>query len=133
MDHKDVAREWERLCGIRKIPVPANGTIPVLKETDQKVRDAGIKWYPGSFPGDPDISKFVLGAARYKQHKSRVDHGMRMDAWNESERKRTTRSIKVLVEAIEKYWMMGPKKRKSTDTDSDDEEWHPKWARSSRR
>ena len=128
MDRKDVGREWERLCGSRRIPVPEKGTAPVLNEADQKVRDSGIRWYTGSFPGDPDIATFVLGAALYKQHKSRVDHGMRIDAWSESDRKRTSQSIRVLIEAIEKYWTMG-RKRKSADSDKDDADWNPRSAR----
>ena len=132
MEWKDVVREWEILCGKRRIPVPEKGTAPVLKETDQKVRDAGIRWYTGSFPGEPDIATFVLGTALYKQHKSRVDHGMRMNSWSESDRKRTTQSIKVLVEAIEKYWKMG-RKRRSADSDEEDEDWVPKRTRKRRR
>ena len=59
---------------------------------------------------------------------------MRMDMWSECERKRTTQSIKKLVEAIEIYWAMGMKKRKSEKSKSvDDEEWRPKRARRSRR
>ena len=132
MEWKDVVREWEILCGKRRIPVPEKGTAPVLKETDRKLRDAGIRWYTGSFPGEPDIATFVLGTALYKQHKSREDHGMRMDVWSESDRKRTTQSIKVLVEAIEKYWTM-EKKRRSADSDEEDEDWVPKRARKRRR
>ena len=83
----------------------------------------------GSFPGDPDIIISVVGDESYQQHKSRVDHGMRMDAWNESTRKRTTSSIKVLVDAIEKYWTLGVKERKRARSDKGDEEWNPKRAR----
>ena len=126
MTRKDVTTEWQRLCGRRKIPTPEKGAVPVLKETDSTVRDAGIRWYTGSFPGEPDIITSVLGDELYQQHKSRIDYGMRMDTWNESTRKRTTRSIKVLVDAIDRYWTMGMKKRKRDQADEGDEEWKPK-------
>ena len=133
MTRKDVTTEWTRLFRSRKIPIPEKGAVPVLKESDSKVRDAGIRWYTGSFPGEPDIIKFVLGTVSYQKHKSRVDHGMRMDTWSETERKRTTQSIKTLVEAIEKYWTMGVKKRKRVLSDVEDEEWWPRRTRRSRR
>ena len=57
---------------------------------------------------------------------------MRMCAWIEKDRKRTTQSIKVLVEAIEKYWEMGSKRRRA-DSDEDDVEWIPKKAGKRRR
>ena len=129
MTHKDVTSEWKKLCGSRQIPIPQKGLVPVLKETDSKVRDAGIRWYTGSFPGESDVIAFVLGNVSYKKHKSRVDHGMRMDKWNECERKRTAQSIKILVDAIDKYWTMGMNKRKRTKPDMDEEEWCPKRTR----
>ena len=131
MTHKDVTEEWKRLCRNRKIPTTERGAVPVLKETDSKVRDAGIRWYTGSFPGEPDIISCVLGDDAYKIHKSRVNYGMRMDIWNRGERKRTTESIKVLVDAIETYWKMGKRTRSryQRDTEGDDEEWHPKRVR----
>ena len=89
---------------------------------------------PGAFPGDPDILTDVLGAGMYKKHKLRVDNGMRLDSWSESERKRIRQSIKALVEATEKYWEMGKRKRKmSIESELDDEEWNPKRSRRSRR
>ena len=129
MTKKDVIGEWAKLCGSRKIPIPETGTVPVLKETEQKVRDAGIRWYTGAFPGDSDIIKLVIGDESYKKHKSRVDHGMQMDSWSESERKRSRESIKALVEAIEKYGTMGMMKRRRSKLDEGDEEWHPQRAR----
>ena len=133
MTRKDVILGWKRLCGRRRIPIPEKGVAPVLKETDRKVRDAGIRWYTGSFPGEPDMITLVVGDAAYKQHKSRVDHGMRMDTWSEGDRKRTTKSIKVLVDAIDKYWTIGVKKRRGDGSDLDDEEWQPKRVRRLRR
>ena len=131
MTRKDVTAEWKKLCRSRSIPIPEKGKAPILREVDQKVRDAGIRWYTGSFPGDPDVLKHVLGAATYKQHKSRVDNGMGLDVWGESARKRTTQSIKALVQAIEKYWEMGNGKRKRIESDMEDEEWKPKRTRRS--
>ena len=115
MKREDVNTEWKKLCRSRKIPIPEKGSVPVLKEADRKVRDAGIRWYTGAFPGDPDIATLVIGEESYKKHKSRIEHGMRMEAWSDGERKRTTQSIKALVEAIEKYWEMGTKKRRMTE------------------
>jgi len=126
MTRKDVLAEWRKLCRSRNIPIPEKGAVPVLKEADSKVRDAGIRWYTGSFPGEPDIIISVIGEESYQRHKSRVDHGMRMEMWKECVRKRTAESIKVLVDAIEKYSMMGTKKRKRAKPDSEDEEWNPR-------
>ena len=123
MMRKDVIAEWKRICRSRNIPIPETGAVPVLKEADSKVRDAGIRWYTGSFPGDPDIIISVIGEESYQRHKSRVDHGMRMDMWEKCVRKRTAESIKFLVDAIEKYWITGTKKRKRARPDSEDEEW----------
>ena len=126
MTRKDVTSEWQTLCARRSIPTPEKGVVPILNESDPTVRDAGIRWYTGSFPGEPDIITTVIGDESYQQHKSRVDYGMRMDTWNGSTRKRTTSSIKVLVDAIDKYWIMGMKKRKRDRLDEGDEEWHPR-------
>ena len=133
MKREDVVTEWKKLCRSRKIPLPEKGSAPVLRETDQKVRDAGIRWYTGAFPGEPDIATLVLGADSYKRHKSRIDHGMRLDSWSEGERKRTTQSIRVLVNAIEEYWKMGVKKRKRIGKEEEDEEWSPRRRRRSTR
>ena len=130
MTRKDVTSAWKKLCGSRKIPTPEKGSVPVLSETDQKVRDAGIRWYTGAFPGEPDIATLVLGAESYRKHKSRMDHGMRLETWSEGERKKTTQSIKALVEGIEKYWNMGMKKRRLIGDDEGDEDWSPKRAKS---
>ena len=74
------------------------------------------------------MKTFVTDNACFKQLKSRVDYGMRMEHWSDCERKRTTKSIKALVDAIEKYSMIEIKKRKKRDADEDDEEWHPRKA-----
>ena len=133
MTNKDVAKEWKVLCSKRKIPIPGKGLVPVLTETNHKVRDAGIKWYTGSFPGDPDMIITVLGEEFYKRHKSIIDHGMQLDTWSTLERNNITKSIKVLLDAVEKYWEIGVKKRRVKRLEEDDEEWIPrKFHRSSK-
>ena len=79
--------------------MPDNGLVPILREGDPKVRDAGIKWYTGSFPGMSDDIQTVLGQERYKREKSRIEVGMQLQSWNMSVRKRTVDSLRVLVSA----------------------------------
>ena len=101
MSKEFVKQSWHALCRgrRRRIPVPDNGLVPILREGDPKVRDAGIKWYTGSFPGMSDDIQTVLGQERYKREKSRIEVGMQLQSWNMSVRKRTVDSLRVLVSA----------------------------------
>ena len=101
MTKQDVRKAWEVLCRNRRrqIPLPKSGLLPILYESNRKVRDAGIKWFTGSFPGNPDDLKMVLGPEDYQRIKVRIEAGMKMDTWIESVRKRTIESIHAVLEA----------------------------------
>ena len=103
MSHRDLVQEWERLCRGRRrtIPVPKKGLLPILSERDRQIRDAGIKWYCGSFPGRPDALKVALGIERYTEHKSRIAACMGLETWPAGVRARAAESISTLVHAIE--------------------------------
>ena len=100
MTKNDVHKAWECLCRRRRrrVPVPKSGLLPILYEHDRHVRDAGIKWFTGSFPGNPDDIKMMLGPESYQQTKVRIETGMQLDKWNEVVRKRTTESIREILE-----------------------------------
>ena len=99
MSKQDVKKAWQALCRgrRRRIPVSDRGLTPILSEQDCKVRDAGIKWYAGSFPGMSDDLQAVLGLEKYKREKSCIETGMQMERWSTSVRKRTVNSIRVLL------------------------------------
>ena len=103
MSKKDVRLAWAGLCRgcSRKIPVPRIGVVPILKEPDSKVREAGIKWFSGSFPGNPVYLKIRLGEAVYQSTKSRLEAGMRLESWNGPVRKRTVDSIRLFLGALD--------------------------------
>lgn len=46
MSGKDVIQEWHRLCSgrCRGMAVPERGRLPILRERDAKIGDAGIRW-----------------------------------------------------------------------------------------
>ena len=96
MMKRDVHKAWEVLCRRRRrqIPVPKSGLLPILYEQDRHVRDAGIKWFTGSFPGNPDDLKMMVGPESYQRIKVRIEAGMRMEKWSAGVRKRTTESIR---------------------------------------
>ena len=99
----DVRLAWISLCRRRRrrIPVPESGSLPILKERDSRIRDAGIKWYAGSFPGIPDDLKMKLGLESYQRTKVRIEAGMGQEKWSDGVRKRTVDSIRVFLDARE--------------------------------
>ena len=101
MTRADVRSAWTALCRRKRriIPVPESGTVPILKERDVKIRDAGVKWYAGSFPGMPDDLKAKLGHETYQRTKARIEIGMGVEKWSQGARKRTVDSIRVLLDA----------------------------------
>ena len=117
----EVYIQWERLCrrSRRKIPVPKSGLIPVLEEQNRKVRDAGIKWYCGSFPGNPDRLKAVLPAEEYRRHMTRIQTGMLADTWGPGARSRTVESLLALVAILEEYCQRGKKRERNEAGPSD--------------
>ena len=116
MTRRDVEIAWERLCGRcrRRIPVPEKGLLPVLNENDRIVRDAGIRWYCGTFPGKPDVLTQELGEAEYTRHKDRITAGMRAKRWNTRSRKRTIESLKTFSEVLDECVPIGRKRARST-------------------
>ena len=56
LEHKDIIYYWKRLCvgKTRVIPTPETCGVPILKERERELREAGIKWYMGSFPGSSE-------------------------------------------------------------------------------
>ena len=116
MTRRDVETAWERLCDRcrRRIPVPDKGLLPVLNENDRIVRDAGIRWYCGTFPGKPDVLKQELGEAEYTRHKDRIAAGMRAKRWNARSRQRTIESLKMFSEVLDGCVPIGRKRARST-------------------
>ena len=103
MTKQDLRNTWSQLCRgrRRRIPVPEKGLLPILQEKDSQVRDAGIKWYCGSFPGNPDRLQTSLGLAAYSRHKNRIQTGMQADVWSATARTRTIDSIKAFLAVME--------------------------------
>ena len=101
MTKVDVHKAWECLCRRRRrqVPVPKTGLLPILYEHDRHVRDTGIKWFTGSFPGNPEDLKMLLGSEVYQRVKVRIETGMQMEKWSAVVRKRTIESIHVFLEA----------------------------------
>ena len=105
---KDMTRDqlrtvWKALCrrNRRSIPVPRAGPVPILTETDTTIRDAGIRWYAGSFPGMSSDIKAKIGTADYEEAKQAIDKGLRMEQWNQKTRNRTIESLRVFLSARE--------------------------------
>ena len=100
MDRKELYNAWQRLCRGRRrgIPIPDKGHLPILKEQDSKVRDAGIRWYTGTFPGMPDDLRMALGQEVYRSTMLRMGVGLRETAWTHHVRKRTLESIRVILQ-----------------------------------
>ena len=103
MTKQDVRNAWLQLCRGRRrsIPMPTTGHLPILYETNREVRDAGIKWYCGSFPGNPDRLQMILGMEQYNRHKTIIQTGMQAEAWSESLKKKTTESIRAFLTVLE--------------------------------
>ena len=114
MSKEEVKTAWKALCRgrRRRIPMPDRGLVPILSERDRQVRDAGIRWYTGSFPGMSDDLKTVLGPERYMRNKARIETGMQLEKWDSSVRKRTVDSIRVLVTTREPEVRSRGRKRK---------------------
>ena len=120
MTRKEVCNQWSRLCRGRRrpIPMPDSGFVPILHETNRQIRDSGIKWYCGSFPGNPDRLQTILGMTAYTRHKVRIQTGMQAPKWSASERQRTIDSITAFTAVLEGTSPRGAK-RKRVDVDGD--------------
>ena len=92
--------QWEYLCRARKriIPVPEKGHLPILSERDVKVRDAGIRWYTGAFPGRSDDLKEALGLDMYISTMAWLGAGLVEKRWTAGVRKRTMQSIRSILD-----------------------------------
>ena len=99
---KGLREFWTQLCRRcrRQIPIPKSGLVPILNEKDRKARDAGIKWYCGSFPGNPERLQTGLGLAQYTRHKVRIHTGMQAEHWSGGVRRRTVESLQVFLEVL---------------------------------
>ena len=123
---------WHQLCRGRRrgIPVPAKGHLPILSERDSQVRDAGIKWYTGTFPGMPDAIRVALGPERYRRVKMRLEIGLREQKWSKGVRKRTVQSLQLVLQAKEGQSedddaprARGPKRRRDTGLQGTRKRW----------
>ena len=119
MTRQDVIEAWKTLCRRlrRRISVPKSGLLPILYEKDRRVRDAGIKWYCGSFPGHPDRLKAALPAGEYQRHLHRIQTGLSAEKWGRGMRHRTVESLLAFVEILEGCNSQGHK-RKGSETGS---------------
>ena len=86
-----------------------------MAEKDPRIREAGIKWYCGSFPGKPDILELRIGRAAYQMHKARLETGMNLESWTGGIRRRTSESLKAFVEGLEQPQIAGLKRRKEEE------------------
>ena len=112
MSKKDLHNAWTALCRRlrRRIPVPKSGLLPILYEQDARVRDAGIGWLCGSFPGNPDLLQTQFGPAMYHQHKVRITNGMQESVWDARMRRETVETILAFVEALDRSPGQGQKR-----------------------
>ena len=115
MTKQDLRAAWSQLCRRcrRPIPVPESGFLPFLYEKDRNIRDAGIKWFCGSFPGCPDRLQTSLGIPTYTRHKNRLQIGMQATKWSATARKRTIDSIKAFTEVLDRQETVRRKRRRS--------------------
>ena len=113
MTKNDVPHFWIGLCRSlrRRIPIPDSGYLPILYESDPKVRDAGIRWLCGTFPGNPALLEDALGSARYNQHKSRITSGMQAQVWSSRTRRETVASLLAFVEVLDTETQRRKKRR----------------------
>ena len=74
MSRDDLKEFWEKLRQgkTRIIPIPKKGFCPILYVRDRQVRENGIKWYFGSFPGRNDSIKNILGEMKYNEIMDRL-------------------------------------------------------------
>ena len=117
MSKRDVYKQWELLCSRRRrrIPIPKSGLLPILSEKDPRVRDAGIKWFCGSFPGNPDLLKMRIGNEAYQRNKARLETGMSLVAWSNGTRRTTVESLKTFLEGLEQRQITGRKRDRERD------------------
>lgn len=120
MTRKDVLEAWKTLCRRcrRKIPVPKSGLLPILHEKDPRVRDAGIKWYCGSFPGNPALLKALLPAGEYQRRLHQLQNGLQAERWDPGMRARTVESLISLLETMEGSASAGRKRKANEVNDS---------------
>ena len=102
MSKRDLRSIWSQLCRRcrRRIPVPDSGFLPILYEKDRHVREAGVKWYCGSFPGNPDQLQAQLGTDMYTRHKVRIQSGMHDSSWTSGTRRKTIESLQAFLMAL---------------------------------
>ena len=117
MTRTDIIAAWKVLCRRlrRKISVPKSGLLPVLQEKDRRVRDAGIKWYCGSFPGNPTRLKASLPAGEYQRNLHRIQTGMLAEQWGPGLRRRTVGSLLNFVDALDGFASQGTKRKDIED------------------
>ena len=98
LSRKDLLLAWHKLCRGRRrgIPIPDRGLLPILQEHDSKVRDSGIRWYTGTFPGMPNAIRATLGPERYRSVKMRLEIGLREKKWSKGVRERTVKALKTV-------------------------------------
>ena len=103
LSKKDLLVQWQLLCRGRRrgIPIPEKGHLPILKERDSKVRDAGIRWYTGTFPGASGGIEMSLGSERYRRAKNWLEVGLREKEWNRGVRRRTLEGLKLIMQAMD--------------------------------
>ena len=120
MSKEDVHKHWDLLCNRRrrKIPVPKSGLLPILAEKDPRVRDAGIKWYCGSFPGNPDLLQLRIGNEAYHTHKTRLETGLSLKSWSTRMRTMTTESLRAFLEGLEQQQIAGRKRTREEDSEA---------------
>lgn len=121
MTKKDVHNAWTGLCRRlrRPIPVPDSGLLPILYEKESMVRDAGIRWFCGSFPGNPDRLQTHLGHTLYNSHKLKVANGLLSKKWTSHTRSETVNSLMALVSALECLPDRGKKRKAEVPSTSD--------------
>ena len=128
MVKKDVYHAWGALCRRlrRPIPVPESGLLPILHEKDSKVRDAGIRWFCGSFPGNPDLLQTQLGPTKYQQDKVRISHGLLSKEWTSRIRRETVASLLAFIAVLEGTEVRGTKRCRAPLPSSSRTRKHPR-------
>ena len=103
MSKADVKDAWEKLCkeNVRKIPIPQKGFCPILYVRKRKIREPGIKWYFGSFPGRSEPLKNSLGAQKYGEIISRLRLSMKEEELSKNSMESLCDDISKVVHALE--------------------------------
>ena len=103
MSKMDLVQGWKKLCQgkVRKIPTPKTGLSPILRVRDRKIRESGIKWYFGSFPGRSEPLRTVLGNSKFNEINCRLNVWMKKEEMPKNRLESICEDISTIIQAME--------------------------------